>query len=85
MPSVIHTPDERNPGDGLRELQPNFPDVGFLVTTSDTKNLCNVAFHELLGVFCLGLRPLLLLCTCDRQRPPCQHKHNDPHRDVRQR
>lgn len=83
--SMNRTPNEGNPGDGLSELQPDFPDVGLLIATPDSKNLCNIAFHKLFGVFCLGLRPLLLLCTRDRQRPPCQHRVGDAQRDVNRR
>ena len=71
---VWHTPDEGNPGHRLGELQPNLPDVGLLITSSNSKNLCNVALHELFGVSCLVLDPLLLLRAGGRQRSPCQHK-----------
>ena len=68
-----HTPNEGDPGHRLGELQPDLPDVSFLITTPDSKNLCNVALHKLFGVSCLVLDPLLLLCAYGRQATACKH------------
>lgn len=52
------TPDERDPGDGLHELQPNLPDVGFLVGSLHAKQLgIALEAQEDILLLALGLGP----------------------------
>ncbi len=68
------TPNKGNPRHRFGKLQPDLPNIALLVTTPDSQNLCNIAFHKIYIFSSFAFDTLLLLsalCAKVTCRPKC--------------